>query len=257
MEWYYAEAGKRVGPIPDAEFRALRAAGKVAPENLVWRAGMTGWEPAGSLPEWQFATGVPNLRLCTQCGREFAPEDLVRFESARVCAECKDLFFQRLREEGMAAAVKTFNHYGGFWIRVLARVIDGAILWVLFLILMFLWEAAMKHVIFDPTSASAYDLAAVWGGLGLIYLISSAASVAYEAWFLAHRGGTPGKLAVGLRVIRPNGETLTRSRSLGRAFGYLLTSMLPLGIGYIMAGIDEEKRALHDRVCDTRVVYKQ
>jgi hypothetical protein len=25
----------------------------------------------------------------------------------------------------------------------------------------------------------------------------------------------------------------------------------------IMAGVDEEKRALHDRVCDTRVIYKQ
>jgi len=25
--------------------------------------------------------------------------------------------------------------------------------------------------------------------------------------------------------------------------------------GYIMAALDDEKRALHDRICDTRVVY--
>ena len=28
-------------------------------------------------------------------------------------------------------------------------------------------------------------------------------------------------------------------------------------VSSIMLGVDEEKRALHDRVCDTRVIYKQ
>ena len=30
-----------------------------------------------------------------------------------------------------------------------------------------------------------------------------------------------------------------------------------LGIGYVIAGIDDEKRALHDYFCDTRVVKKR
>ena len=30
--------------------------------------------------------------------------------------------------------------------------------------------------------------------------------------------------------------------------------VLILGIGYIMAGFDEQKRTLHDRICDTRVI---
>lgn len=256
MDWYYAEGGQRVGPIPDAEFRALFAAGKLGVHHLVWTAGMAGWEPVGRLPEWSLAPGAPNLGVCTECHRQFAPEDLLSFESARVCAGCKDIFFQRLREQGTAAAIKNFRHYGGFWIRVLARFIDGAILWALFLVLIFLWEAAMKRVIFNPTTATSYDVLAVWGGLGLIYVVATAASVAYEAWFLSHRSGTPGKLAVGLRVIRANGERLTLGRSIGRSFGYILSNMLPLGIGFIMAGVDEEKRALHDRICDTRVVYR-
>ena len=29
-----------------------------------------------------------------------------------------------------------------------------------------------------------------------------------------------------------------------------------LCIGYLMLAFDEEKRSLHDRICDTRVVYK-
>ena len=28
-----------------------------------------------------------------------------------------------------------------------------------------------------------------------------------------------------------------------------------MGIGYIIAGVDKEKRGLHDMLCDTRVVY--
>jgi uncharacterized RDD family membrane protein YckC len=37
---------------------------------------------------------------------------------------------------------------------------------------------------------------------------------------------------------------------------YIVSGMILL-IGYIMAGFDNEKRALHDRVCDTRVIYKR
>ena len=36
-----------------------------------------------------------------------------------------------------------------------------------------------------------------------------------------------------------------------------IVSGIILLIGYIIAGFDDEKRALHDRVCDTRVIYKQ
>ena len=32
---------------------------------------------------------------------------------------------------------------------------------------------------------------------------------------------------------------------------------LPVNIGYIVAGIDSEKRGFHDMLCDTRVVYQK
>ncbi|HEX3682938.1 MAG TPA: RDD family protein [Bryobacteraceae bacterium] len=256
MEWYYAEAGERVGPIPEAEFRALWSAGKIAAEHLVWSAGMAGWQPLGTLDWRPRETSVPDTGACTECKRAFARDELLAFESARVCGSCKAIFFQRLREQGISGVIKTFYPFAGFWIRVLARFIDGAILWAFFIALMFVWEAAMRRVIFDPAHANAYDIAAVWGGLGLIYLISTAALIVYESWFLSHRGATPGKLAVGVRVIRANGQPLSTKRSIGRSFAYLLSSMLPLAIGFIMAGADEEKRALHDRICDTRVVHK-
>jgi len=40
-----------------------------------------------------------------------------------------------------------------------------------------------------------------------------------------------------------------------RFFATML-SQLTLYIGYIIAAFDDEKRSLHDHICDTRVVYK-
>ncbi|MEO5822176.1 MAG: GYF domain-containing protein [Vicinamibacteraceae bacterium] len=45
MTWHYAEGGAQHGPVDDAEFDRLIAAGVVTPETLVWRAGMAGWQP--------------------------------------------------------------------------------------------------------------------------------------------------------------------------------------------------------------------
>jgi uncharacterized RDD family membrane protein YckC len=42
---------------------------------------------------------------------------------------------------------------------------------------------------------------------------------------------------------------------VGRYFSEMLSGMIMM-IGYIMAGFDDEKRALHDRICNTRVVFK-
>ena len=60
-------------------------------------------------------------------------------------------------------------------------------------------------------------------------------------------------MAMGMKLLRSNGDKLTVGRIVGRYFSNYL-SMLTLFIGYIMAGFDDEKRALHDRICDTRVI---
>ena len=64
---------------------------------------------------------------------------------------------------------------------------------------------------------------------------------------------TPGKLALGMKVLRPGGGRLTLGRAVGRYFAKVLSAMI-LCIGYIIAGIDSQKRGLHDMICDTRVV---
>jgi uncharacterized RDD family membrane protein YckC len=71
-------------------------------------------------------------------------------------------------------------------------------------------------------------------------------------------------MACGLKVMRSDGRSLTWGVCFGRFFMWnVVTSGIPylnsifILVSAIMAGVDDEKRALHDRVCDTRVIYKQ
>jgi uncharacterized RDD family membrane protein YckC len=263
MEWYYADGGQRVGPVNDAEFQTLCASGKIKPATLVWKAGMPEWQPLSAVNSSVSAPPPGALGVsayCTQCGRHFAATDLLTFGAARVCAGCKETFFQHLREQGTGATGQGARyHYGGFWIRFLARIIDGLIISAVFMPIAFGLMIAVSPKIQpgsppDPAALATFGpFLAVFGIMTAVELVAVAL---YEGWFTSKRGGTPGKLVLGLRVIRPNGDHLTFGRSIGRFFGYTL-SAFTLYIGYIIAAFDSEKRSLHDRICDTRVIYKQ
>jgi uncharacterized RDD family membrane protein YckC len=165
-----------------------------------------------------------------------------------------------------AAAAVAGRRYGGFWIRFLARLIDGIIVGVINaivripLMLMFgigtmglggmgrgLGRGSGEGLIFAP---------AMMGVLGISTLIGLAIGAAYEVYFLSNQGATPGKLALGLRVIRADGGSISPMLALGRHFAMWVSAFI-LMIGYIMAAFDPEKRALHDRICETRVIYSR
>jgi uncharacterized RDD family membrane protein YckC len=73
-------------------------------------------------------------------------------------------------------------------------------------------------------------------------------------YFVARRGATPGKMALGLRVVRTDGSKVSTGVAVGRFFADWL-SQITLAVGYVIAAFDGEKRALHDRICETRVIY--
>lgn len=67
-------------------------------------------------------------------------------------------------------------------------------------------------------------------------------------------GTTLGKYVLKLKVVDKDGRKLTFLNVLYReTVGRFLSSIF--FIGYIMIIIDKEKRSLHDRLCDTRVIY--
>ena len=61
---------------------------------------------------------------------------------------------------------------------------------------------------------------------------------------------------MGLKITDLEGKRISVGRAVGRYFAKCL-SLLSLGIGYAMAGFDKEKRALHDRIVATLVVYRR
>mgnify|MGYP001129076922 FL=1 len=68
-------------------------------------------------------------------------------------------------------------------------------------------------------------------------------------------GATLGKRAMGLRVVNVNGEKLSLFNLIYRETVGRFLSGLFMCIGYIMIGIDRQKRGLHDVLGDTRVIY--
>ncbi len=80
---------------------------------------------------------------------------------------------------------------------------------------------------------------------------------AYLSTFVAAGGQTIGKMATGIRVVRGHPdedgrERVTLGHAIVRAAGYLV-SALPAGLGFVPA-LFGDRRALHDRLADTRVV---
>jgi uncharacterized RDD family membrane protein YckC len=138
------------------------------------------------------------------------------------------------------------RRYAGFWIRVVARLIDVIAL------------AIVNFMIQTAVTAGlglGRDPAAAMGILGVLILVQIAIAAGYEAYFLSTYGATLGKMALGLKVIKADGSGLSFGAALGRYFAQMLSSIILL-LGYIMVAFDQEKRGLHDRICDTRVVYK-
>ncbi|MBS1854044.1 MAG: RDD family protein [Acidobacteria bacterium] len=177
-------------------------------------------------------------------------DEMARFGDALICSNCKDSYAQRLRE-GVAPAAAGRYQYAGFWIRVLAVIIDSIILGVVQSILQF---TALRPMLGTADlEGNPAALFAAFGAIGLLGLVSLAISCAYESIFVAQMGATPGKMALGMRVVRPDGSRVDLGRAVGRYFAKMLSGII-LCIGYIMVGFDAEKRGLHDMICDTRVV---
>jgi len=200
---------------------------------------------------------TPQTFFCSECGRPTPAEELARFGDRLACPECKNALAQKLRE---GVAPVAFVRYGGFWLRFLAVVIDGFILWVPGLVVRRLVALAMGVTPYQP--APFMTPAAIFSSLGE-YMFSLGAmaqtvlglalACTYETFFIVKYGATPGKMDLGLKVVRPDGSPIGVGRAIGRYFAKLL-NYFTLFIGFIMAGWDSQKRGLHDMICDTRMI---
>ena len=83
---------------------------------------------------------------------------------------------------------------------------------------------------------------------------SSLIGAAYSIVFHWIWGRTLGKMALQIRVVSMDGGPLSFGQSVGRYFATFLSALI-LGIGFIMAGVRPDKRALHDLLAGTRVEH--
>lgn len=179
---------------------------------------------------------------CSVCSGQFPRDEMVRFGTAWVCAACKPRYVQMLAQGTQRPGEM---RYAGFGIRFGAKFLDGLILWVVNFLLSLMIGFALPKSSPQVAVASSVIMLILQFGIG----------AGYSGFFLGKYRATLGKMACGLVVVTPEGEQISVMRGVGRYFAEILSSMI-LMIGYLMVLFDAEKRALHDRVCNTRVVYK-
>jgi len=121
-------------------------------------------------------------------------------------------------------------NYAGFWRRLVAVIIDGVILGAITGVLMAIFGAQQ---------------AASWLGsiIGIIYVIG----------FWTWRGQTPGKMVMGIKIIKTDGSPIGIGRAILRYVGYLVSTII-ICIGYLMIAWDSKKQGLHDKIAGTYVV---
>lgn len=138
----------------------------------------------------------------------------------------------------------------GFFVRSAAYLIDIILLNILicfFRFPLFLAKTINSDfILFKPIlfNFNIFDI--------FFYLIGSA----YFVLMVYYSGSTIGKKLMNIKVVDSNGEKLTFFNVIYReTIGRYLSSLL--FIGYIILATDKNKRALHDILCNTMVIYSK
>ncbi|HEY9248208.1 MAG TPA: RDD family protein [Rariglobus sp.] len=245
--------GQRLGPVSQAEFEQLASAGTITADTLVWRDGMADWRPyAEAVPAAEGRPPEDDSAVCAVSGRRYPKREMVEYQGQWVSAEHRDEFFQRIRE-GVTQPGQL--DYASFGRRFVAKLIDGIILFVVGMVnnavCAFLLLGTFNYFRPDVHGPEAVGRMLIFNFL--TFVIGQAIGIGYALYFIRRFDATPGKLALGLRLVRADGSSLTKGRIVGRHFAEIINAFT-LCIGYLMAAFDEERRALHDRICDTRVI---
>jgi len=138
--------------------------------------------------------------------------------------------------------------YGGLVTRTIAFAIDVLIIDAVALVTAVVVGLGLSAL--DLPSKVATVLAVVGAGLAVSW------SIGYFAWFWSVRGQTPGDRVLGLQVLDAGtGRPVHITRAVLRVFALVL-SAIPFLLGFVMILFDDRRRALHDRLVHTVVVYR-
>ena len=146
-----------------------------------------------------------------------------------------------------AAAREGFQgHYAGFASRFAAFVADVVVLTGIFM----LGLAAFNFAASILTGKSIdFNRSDTWVVIGYLAWVFN-----YFALFWGLNGRTAGGALFGVQVLTGDGNDVSGRRAIGRTLAFPL-SFLILGLGFLGILLGDRRRALHDVIADTVVVY--
>lgn len=170
------------------------------------------------------------------------------------------------RQENADSSAQSAPKYVGFGIRLLAYLVDSVVLsiaqWVVVLPIMGLLgiNPTAMAVTMEQAQSDPAAMEALTGSLFQMYSILIVVSVLLSWLYFAYmesseKQATLGKLALGLKVTDSDGNRVSFGTASVRFFSKIVSGLI-LCIGYLMIIFDDQKRALHDRMASTLVLFK-
>lgn len=162
----------------------------------------------------------------------------------------------------IAVAVAGGLVYAGFWLRFVAYLIDAVLLslfefmLILILVAVFGLGEVVRNLPENP------DISSIFTATVILAIIAFAVSTFGVIWLYyacmesSRYQGTLGKMGLGLLVTDLQARPVSFRRASGRFFAKIITGLVPLCIGYIMAGFTAKKQALHDVIASCLVLRK-
>jgi hypothetical protein len=102
--WYYVHAGETQtqGPFDERAFDDLITQGTITPDSLVWNQSLASWTPLRQVRPVGGSTVATAVTAadstCAICHANVGTDNLIELAGVRVCAACKPLAVQKLRE---------------------------------------------------------------------------------------------------------------------------------------------------------------
>jgi uncharacterized RDD family membrane protein YckC len=205
-----------------------------------------------------------NFIFCSKCGAQNSA-------TAQFCQNCGLTLSSNLAPTQAAAPARAYapappvayvaapaTPYGGFWIRLLAHLIDhiilGAVAAPLFFIMVLPSIVRIAHEAEQNQEPSPEMILTIVSSAFVYIALAFVGQWLYEALLTSSSWqGTIGKRVLRLKVVDEAGNRIGFGRATGRFFAKILSSMF-FCIGFIMIGFTERKTGLHDMLAGTRVL---
>lgn len=183
--------------------------------------------------------------VCPKCGfgKEVPLKSIPAGAKSIKCPICEEVF----------KLPRGYYHKAGFFVRLLAFVIDSLLVNAIFIILGFVLDYSMVYLLNYFGITDDELVTDIIGGT--IYFIYIFLFPAYFIYFTYKYQQTIGKKILGIKVVSANEDELSLGMIIERETLGKILSGLFLGFGFLMVIFTKNKQALHDKIAKTFVVY--